>query len=492
MDSCFAVSTSAILTHTLLLTDFWTSSAPPSGQPVVIVEDTLRHRATILCCVLLFSLSIIPSARGQQSRLDALIDRDSASLVSTYQGLHAAPELSHHEEKTAAFVASHLRALGFTVTERVGKYLPHPEWVGYGVVGVLKNGDGPVVMVRTELDALPVEEKTGLPYASTVRAHDDAGREVNVMHACGHDIHMTSFLGTAKMLIEMKDQWRGTLEMIGQPAEEAISGAQAMLDDGLYRRIPRPNYVVALHDTNAVEAGKVGMTPGYALASSTSVDVIMRGIGGHGSAPQVAKDPIVAAAEFIVELQTIVSRENSPFDPAVVTVGSIHGGTRYNIIPDEVHMQLTIRTYKEEVRQRILASIDRIARGVSSSAGIPESLAPIVKPSDTEYTPSTYNDPKLTERMGNVFRKALGADNVVDTPPIMGSEDFCLFGLENRQIPILEFWLGAVDPAKFAESKRNGTLLPGLHSSMWAPPPEPTLRTGVKAMTSAVLDLMKK
>ena len=250
------------------------------------------------------------------------------ALLSTYRSLHAAPELSHHEQKTSAFVAGELRVLGYNVTEHVGKYAGHPEWSGYGVVGVLKNGPGPTVYVRTELDALPIEEMTGLPYASKVRTKDDAGREVGVMHACGHDIHITSLLGTAKMLVELKEQWHGTLVMLAQPAEEASSGAKAMLDDGLYTRFPKPDYVIALHDTPALEAGKVGFTPGYAMASSTSVEVTLRGIGGHGSAPQVAKDPIVEAAEFILAIQTIVSREDSPFDPAVVTVGSIHGGTR--------------------------------------------------------------------------------------------------------------------------------------------------------------------
>jgi hippurate hydrolase len=373
----------------------------------------------------------------------------------------------------------------------VGKY-EHAEWTGYGVVALLKNGDGPTVLVRTELDGLPVEEKTGLPYASKVRAQDDAGREVGVMHACGHDLHITALLGTAKMLVELRDQWRGTLLMVGQPAEEAVSGAQAMLDDGLYTRFPRPDYALALHDTGALEAGKVGYTPGYALASSTSVDVIMRGIGGHGSAPQAAKDPVVAAAQFVLALQTIVSREDSPFDPAVVTVGSIHGGTRYNIIPDEVHLQLTLRTYKEEVRQRILRSLDRMAKGIAATDGIPESRAPSVKASDTEYTPATYNDPVLTERLARVFEKVLGRENAVEMPPVMASEDFCRFGLENRQIPICQFSLGAVDPGKLEESRRTGTPLPGLHSSLWAPVPEPAIRTGVKAMTSAVLDLMAK
>ena len=447
-----------------------------------------RRAALAVCCLFLS----VPVARAQQAGLDAPLEREIPALVSTYKSLHAAPELSHHEQKTSAFVAGELRALGYNVTERVGKYAGHPEWVGYGVVGVLKNGEGPVVYVRTELDALPVEEMTGLPYASKVRAQDDAGREVGVMHACGHDIHITSFLGTAKMLAEMKDQWRGTLVMLAQPAEEAISGARAMLDDGLYSRFPRPDYVLALHDSPALAAGKVGLTPGYAMASSTSVEVTLRGVGGHGSAPQVAKDPIVEAAEFILAIQTIVSRENSPFDPAVVTVGSIHGGSRPNIIPDEVHLQLTIRTYKEEVRQHILAALTRMAQGIAAADGIPPSLAPIVTADESDHSPATYNDPQLTSRLAEVFKQALGTENVVQLEPIMASEDFCRFALEDRQIPICQFSLGAVDPAKLAESRRTGVPLPGLHSSQWAPVPEPTLRTGVKSMTSAVLDLMKK
>jgi hippurate hydrolase len=453
----------------------------------------MRHRAIslflTLSCLLLLG---VPPVRSQEGKLDGLLDRAMPSLLSTYQALHAAPELSHHEEKTSAFVAGELRALGYTVTERIGKYARHPEWVGYGVVGVLRNGGGPTVYVRTELDALPVEEQTGLPYASKVRAKDDAGREVGVMHACGHDIHITSFLGTAKMLVALKEQWSGTLVMLAQPAEEAISGAEAMLEDGLYTRFPRPDYVLALHDAPSVAAGKVGYTSGYALASSTSVDVTLRGIGGHGSAPQSAKDPIVEAAQFILAIQTIVSRENSPFDPAVVTVGSIHGGTRYNIIPDEVHLQLTIRTYQEEVRQHILAALGRMAQGIAAADGIPASRAPLVATSDSEYTPATYNDPQLTLRLAQVFRKVLGAENVGEVPAVMASEDFCRFGLENHQIPICQFTLGAVDPAKLEESRRTGVPLPGLHSSLWAPVPDPTLRTGVKSMTSAVLDLMKK
>jgi hippurate hydrolase len=419
-----------------------------------------------------------------------MIDRDLPSLLSTYKALHAAPELSHHEEKTSAFVAGQLRALGYTVTERIGKYPGHPDLVSYGLVGALKNGDGPTVYIRTELDALPIEEQTGLPYASKIRTQDDAGRLVGVMHACGHDIHITSFLGTAKMLMELKNQWRGTLVMLAQPAEEGGNGALAMLDDGLYTRFPKPDYVLALHDSPALAAGKVGYTPGYAMASSTAVEVIIRGVGGHGSQPQVAKDPIVEAAQFILAIQTIVSRENSPFDPAVVTVGSIHGGTRGNIIPDEVHLQLTIRTYKEEVRQRILAALARMAKGIAAADGVPESRAPTVTASENAY-PALYNDPQLTLRLAQVFKNALGAENVVEGEPIMASEDFGRFGLDNHQIPICQFGLGAVDPAKLAESQRTGVPLPGLHSSLWAPVAEPTLRTGIKAMTSAVLDLMK-
>ena len=451
----------------------------------------MSRRAALCCCALLCALIITTAARSQQSQLEGMIDRDLPSLVSTYKSLHEAPELSRHEEKTSAFVAGQLRALGYAVTERIGKYAGHPEFTGYGVVGVLKNGEGPTVYVRTELDALPIEEQTGLPYASKVRTQDDAGRTLGVMHACGHDIHITSFLGTAKMMVELRDKWCGTLVMLAQPAEEGGNGAQAMLDDGLYTRFPRPDYVVALHDSPDLEAGKVGYTPGYAMASSTSVDVILRGVGGHGSQPQVAKDPIVEAAQFILAIQTIVSREDSPFDPAVVTVGSIHGGTRGNIIPDEVRMQLTIRTYKEEVRQHILAALDRMAKGIAAADGVPAARPPTVTVSENAY-PALYNDPQLTERLAQVFKNALGQGNVVEGQPIMASEDFGRFGLENHQIPVCQFGLGAVDSAKLAESRRTGVPLPGLHSSLWAPVPEPTLRTGVKAMTSAALELMRK
>ena len=448
----------------------------------------MRNKICLLVFVLT-SFSVTAGINAQQS-LDAMIDSDIASLVTTYKTLHAAPELSHHEEKTSSFFANQLRALGYTVTERVGKY-ENPEWTSYGVVAVMKNGAGPTVLLRTELDALPVDEKTGLPYASKVKTKNDAGQDVSVMHACGHDIHMTSMLGTAKMLAALKDQWSGTLVLIGQPAEEVIDGARSMIRAGLYERFPKPDYVIALHDSADLEAGKVGYTPGYAMASSTSVDIKIRGLGGHGARPETTKDPIVVAAQVVLALQTIVSRENSPLDPVVVTVGSIHGGTKHNIIPDEVDLQLTVRAYKEEVRKRVLASIERITKGVALAAGIPDDRAPIVKFSETQVTAATFNEPQLTERMSAVFVKALGNDNVVKLPPVMMSEDFGYLSLD-QTIPATLFTLGAVDPVKVKQSRESGTPLPSLHSALFYPQPEPTLRTGVKAMTSAVLELMKK
>ena len=437
----------------------------------------------------LLSIFVATPAPGQQP-IDALIDREISSLLSTYKMLHAAPELSHHEEKTSAFFAAQLRSLGYTVTERVGKY-DRPEFSGYGVVAVMKNGDGPTVLVRTDLDALPVEEKTGLPYASSVKTKNDAGQDVSVMHACGHDIHITNMIGTAKLLAQLKDQWRGTLILIGQPAEETVDGAKAMLADGLYTRFPKPDFAIALHDSADVEAGKVTYCPGYAMASSTSVDLVIRGLGGHGSKPESTKDPVVIASQTILALQTIVSRENSPLDPAVVTIGSIHGGTKRNIIPDEVVLQLTIRTYKEEVRQRILASIARIAKGVALAAGVPDDRAPIIKVIESENAPSLYNDPQLTDRITGAVGRAIGQDNIIKAPPLMASEDFGQLSLDH-QIPACMLWLGAIEPARVEASRKSGKPLPSLHSSLFEPLPEPTLRTGIKAMTAAVLELMKK
>ena len=336
-----------------------------------------------------------------------------------------------------------------------------------------------------------MDEQTGMPYASHVRAKDDAGADVPVMHACGHDIHVTSLVGTARVLTALKSEWHGTLVMLGQPAEERIDGARAMLADGLYTRFPKPDYAIALHDAADLEAGKVGYVGGYILASSTSVDVTLRGRGGHGAYPHTTKDPIVMAAEYILAIQTIVSRENPPLDPAVVTVGSIHGGNKHNIIPDEVHLQISVRAYKEEVRLRILASLERIARGIALAAGVPDDRAPIVKVSDTEVTPATYNDPALTARVAAAMKVELGAENVLALDPVMGSEDFGLFGLEGHQIPTMMFRVGAVDAERIAKSKQTGVPLPSLHSGLFWPVPEPTIRTGVRAMTAAVLEIMK-
>jgi hippurate hydrolase len=446
-------------------------------------------RTLIFSAILLLSSPLTSPTDAQQS-LDALIGREINSLVETYKMLHASPELSHREEKTSTFFAGQLRSMGYTVTERMGKF-DRPEWVGYGVVAVMKNGDGPTVLLRTDLDALPVSEKTDLPYASKVRTKNDAGQEVGVMHACGHDIHMTSMLGSARILSSLKDQWSGTLIIVGQPAEETIDGARAMVKDGFFTRFPKPDFAIALHDSPDFAAGTVGVVPGYALASSTNLDIKIRGVGGHGSRPESAKDPIVLAAQIVLGLQTIVSRENSPLDPAVITVGSIHGGTRYNIIPDEVNLQLTVRAYKEGVRQKLLAAIERVAKGVANASGIPTELAPIVKVSETEVTTATFNDPVLTERLAAVFAKALGQENVLKASPVMGSEDFGYFSMDQK-IPTMMFWLGAVDPLRVKQSKEGGPGLPSLHSPLFAPVPEPTLRTGVKAMTSAVLDLLKK
>ncbi len=439
---------------------------------------------------LFFSILFLTSLFHGQENLDGVITRELDSLLSTYKYLHSHPELSYQEKETSNYLAKELRSLGFEVTENVGDY-GVPSRTSYGLVAVLRNGDGPTVMVRTDMDSLPVEERTGVPYASRVKVKVEAG-EVGVMHACGHDVHMTSFLGTAKMLSQLKDQWAGTLVMIGQPAEERGAGARAMLRDGLYTRFPKPDFALALHTSASLEAGKIGYREGYALANVDSVDITIRGAGGHGAYPHRTKDPIVIAAQVVLALQTIVSREVGPLDPVVVTVGSIHAGTKHNIIPDEAHLQLTVRSYKPEVRKKLLSSIERITKGIATAAGVPPERAPLVEFSEEEYTPSTYNDPDLTRRVVSVLEATLGSENVVKTDPVMAGEDFSRYGLEDKQIPICMFWLGAVDPARIREAREKGISLPSLHSSEFAPLPEPTIQTGVKAMTSVVLELMKR
>jgi hippurate hydrolase len=395
-------------------------------------------------------------------------------LVSFYKELHANPELSFHEGETAKRIAAALRDAGLTVTLGLGKT---------GVVGILANGEGPTVLVRTDLDALPVTEATGLPYASKVTTTDDAGKTVGVMHACGHDIHMTSFVGTARWLAEHKDQWSGKVLFVGQPAEERVSGARAMLEDGLYDRFGRPDFALALHVSHDIETGSVGYRTGPAMASSTSVDVVVKGKGGHGAGPHNTVDPIVLASLLVIDLQTIVSREVPPVDSAVVTVGSIQGGTKHNIIPDEVRLQLTLRAFKPEVRELLIEGIKRRADALARAHRAP---APVVTLG--ESTPPTINTPELVAKVLPAIQKALGSDHVREVEKTMGAEDFGLFG--QGGVPTFMFNLGAVPSERIATAREKGETLPSLHSAQFAPDPAPAISTGVRAMTAAVVSLV--
>src|SRR5213083_1189470 len=373
---------------------------------------------------LLLSLTILSAVSGfAQQTPQSLADADLPSLLGIYKDIHTHPELSGYEERTAALVVKELRAAGCQVTEHVGKY-ENSKLKGYGVVGVMKNGDGPTVLVRTDMDALPVEEDTGLPYASKVVAKNDEGKDVHVMHACGHDAHISMFIGVVRALAKLKDQWHGTILFVAQPAEETGNGARALLRDGLYQTFGKPDFALGFHDKADMQTGHIGVTEGYTYANVDSVDVIVRGVGGHGAYPHKTKDPVVLAAEMINAWQTIASRENNPLDPIVVTVGSIHGGTKHNIITDEVKMQLTVRTYKADVRDRVLAAIDQIAKGIAAAGGIPADSAPIVSVAKDQFTPATYNNPELTKRLVAVWKKSLGNDNVEIVDPTMGGEDF--------------------------------------------------------------------
>ncbi len=445
---------------------------------------------TVSSSIALLSI-LFPALGVAQQTPQSLADAELPSLLAIYKDVHAHPELSGHEERTAALVAKELRAAGCQVTEHLGKH-ENSNFKSSGVVGVMKNGDGPTVLVRTDMDALPVEEETGLAYASKVVAKNDEGKDVHVMHACGHDAHIAAFIGTARAISKLKDQWHGTILFVAQQAEETGNGARALLKDGLYEKFGKPNFALGFHDKADLETGHIGVTEGYTYANVDSVDVTVRGVGGHGAYPYKTKDPIVLAAEIINALQTIASRQNNPLDPIIITVGSIHGGTKHNIIPDEVKMQITVRTYKPEVRQRVLADIDRIAKGCAAAAGVPPELAPIVKVSKDQFTPATYNNPELTKRLIAVWKKSLGNDNVEIVDPTMGGEDFSEYSLPDHSIPAVDFHIGAVEPAKIAEYKQTGKELPTLHSSKFAPVPEPTIRAGIIGMTNAVLELMKK
>jgi amidohydrolase len=437
-----------------------------------------------------FAAALFVTPLVAQQTPQSLAEGELPSLLAIYKDLHTHPELSTHEERSAAIVAKELRSTGCEVTENFGKY-ENPNTKCYGVIGLMKNGSGPTVLVRTDLDALPVEEQTGLPYASKVVTKNDEGKDVHVMHACGHDAHMSMFIGVARGLAKLKDQWHGTIVFVGQPAEEAVGGARALLRDGLYTKFPKPDFALGFHDNAQMQTGHIGVTEGYTYANVDSVDITVRGVGGHGAYPHKTKDPIVISAEVINALQTIASRENNPIDPVVVTVGSIHGGTKHNIIPDDVKMQLTVRTYKAEVRAHVLAAIDRITKGIAMMAGVPQDHMPIVEVLK-DNLPATYNNPQLTKRLVAVWKKSLGAENVEATDPTMGGEDFSEFSLPDHSIPAVDFHVGAVDPAKIAESKKTDVPLPSLHSSKFAPVPEPTIKLGIVAMTDAVLELMKK
>jgi hippurate hydrolase len=401
-------------------------------------------------------------------------------LKALYERLHRYPELSSHEELTAARLAAEFPgpSSGFVMTREFG---------GHGLVAELHNGDGPTVLVRTEMDALPVEEKTGLPYASRVRVRDRRGTEVGVMHACGHDVHMTCWVGTARMLAQLKDRWHGTLVFIAQPGEETGSGAEDMLEAGLFRKFPRPDYCLALHCDSELQAGDVSFTHGLAMANVDMVDITVRGKGGHAALPHMTIDPVVMAARLVLDLQTLVSRENNPTDPLVVTVGSIHGGTKHNVIPDEVRLQLTVRSTSDASRKRALEGIGRLARAVAAGAGAPE---PILNIHPGAFTPALVNNDALTDRTVAVFRKALGEERVHEGPPRMLGEDFAVYGRQG--VPIFLYFLGTQSAQRIAEARQGGRPLPSLHSDLFQPAPEPTIKTGVRTMTLAVLNLLGK
>ena len=400
-------------------------------------------------------------------------------LLELYRYLHANPELSGQEANTARRLAAELETAGFQVTRNVG---------GHGVVGLYRNGDGPTIMVRADMDALPVRETTGLLYASTVRVKDSDGREVSLMHACGHDIHMTVLVGTARLLMQCRDDWRGTVLLIGQPSEETGAGAEAMLEDGLFARFPRPDAILALHVAPPLPAGKVGYSDSYAMAGCASLELRIRGVGGHGSRPHETKDPIVLAAETVLLLQTVVSREIDPRETAVLTVGSIHGGSRSNIIPEEVVLKLNYRYFKEKVDRQIRLAIERIAHGVAVAAGVPEDRMPLLTTAMTG--PPVRNDSGLSCRLGEAFSQLFGEDNVLKLDPMSASDDFSHFGIVEPSIPLFYFFLGVADHDKTADHAEEDKSCPGIHNPCFAPVPEPTIKTGVRAMTCAVLDLL--
>ena len=403
---------------------------------------------------------------------------NKVDLINLYKEPHANPELSFKEEKTSNKLANILRSLGLEVTENFG---------GYGVVALFRNGEGKTIMLRADMDGLPVEELTGAPYASRTKSVNQVGDEVFTMHACGHDIHMTSLIGTVINLLEKKDKWQGTLLINLQPAEEVSGGARNMIKEGIFEKFPRPDFNLAFHVSADLPAGKVGYVPGSAMANVDSMDITIKGVG-HGAYPHTTKDPIVMASQLINNLQTIVSREIAPIEAAVVTVGSIHGGTKHNVIPSEVRLQLTLRSYTDEVRNQTISTIRRMARGLAEANGLSKESYPEITLKD-EYTPALFNNPELTEKVRTSFETALGKENVLKLSPVMGGEDFGMYGRVEPIIPTALFWLGAVNKKVYDTSLRENIGLPSLHSAYFLPDPEPTISTGVKAMSTAIIDL---
>ena len=418
----------------------------------------------------------------QADELRDAVAADLPGLVALYQDLHANPELSFQEVETASKLAARARALGFEVTEGVGKT---------GVVAVMRNGDGPTVMLRADMDGLPVIEQTGLPYTSKKRAVAQNGTETGVMHACGHDTHMAAWIGTAQQLAARKADWSGTLVMILQPAEEVGEGAKAMLDDGLFTRFPKPDYVLAFHDAAQFPAGHVGYANGFALANVDSVDIVVPGVGGHGAYPHTTKDPVVLAAAIVMRLQTLVSRELNPTDSAVVTVGSFQAGAKHNIIPDEARLQLTVRSYSDASRQQLLDGIARIAKGEAIAAGMPDDKLPSVTVK-TPYTPATFNTAALTERVVSTLTPRFQG-RLMEVPAVMGGEDFSQYYRADREnVESLILWVGGVPADQWDKAQKGEVTLPSLHSPFWAPDAPVVIATATEALTAATLDLMKK
>ena len=433
--------------------------------------------------LLIASSAILASSPTYAETIGGRVQADMPGLMEIYRDLHANPELSFQEVRSAAIMAKAARDVGFEVTEKVGKT---------GVVAVLRNGPGPVVLVRADMDGLPVIEQTGLPFASKLRGTSTAGVESGIMHACGHDTHMTAWIEVARLMAARKQEWSGTLVMIAQPAEELGFGARAMLEDGLYTRFPKPAYTLAFHDTAELPSGVIGATPGYALANVDSVDINFKGIGGHGSQPHKTKDPIVLAAAFVTRVQTLVSRENDPQDPAVVTVGAFHAGAKHNIISDKAELQLTVRSYSDETRARLLVGIRRMAAGEAMVAGLPAELMPEIKVRDP-YTRSTYNSPEFTQQMLAKLRGHFGETRVQTMQPSMGGEDFGEFGRADRVgIKSLIFWVGGSSADAIAKAKLEGSSVPGIHSPFFAPEAAKVIATAAEALTFSAMSLMPK